>query len=73
VDRFYSEALRPLEAHGHCVVEDPPGECPSSNSGHYASFFFESDGLKVELVVNEARDGRRAARAAATPPQRGSP
>ena len=64
VDRFYSEVLRPLEAQGHCVVEDPPGECPEYDEGYYATFFFDPDGLKFEFVINEAGNRRRAARAA---------
>jgi len=73
VDRFYAEVLRPLEAQGHCVIEDPPVACPEYDEGYYATFFFDPDGLKFEFVVNEAWDRRRAARAEATPPLRVSP
>jgi catechol 2,3-dioxygenase-like lactoylglutathione lyase family enzyme len=73
VDRFYADVLRPLAAQGHCVVEDPPTECPEYDEGYYATYFFDPDGLKFEFVVNEARDRRRAARAAATPPPRAAP
>ena len=68
VDRFYADVLRPLEAQGHCVVEDPPVECPEYDDGYYATFFFDPDGLKFEFVVNEARDRRRAARASGAAP-----
>jgi hypothetical protein len=57
--------LRPLEAQGYCVLEDLPVACPEYDEGYYATIFFDPDGLKFEFVVNEARDRRRAARAAA--------
>ena len=67
VDRFYAEVLRPFEARGDCVVEDPPGECTEYDEGYYATFFYDPDGLKFEFVVNEARDRRRLARTPSQP------
>jgi len=64
VDRLYAEVLVPLERRGLCTVEDPPGECPEYDAGYYATFFSDPDGLKLEFVINEARDRRRAARTA---------
>ena len=33
-------------------VEDPPYDCPEYGEGYYATFFFDPDGLKYELVIN---------------------
>jgi catechol 2,3-dioxygenase-like lactoylglutathione lyase family enzyme len=50
IDRFHDEVLLPLAGRGLCRIEDPPCDCPEYGRGYYATFFFDPDGLKYELV-----------------------
>jgi len=47
VDRIYEEAIKPL---AHVEVEDPPIDCPEYGEGYYATFFFDPDGIKLEVT-----------------------
>ncbi len=31
-------------------VEDPPVDCPEYREGYYATFFFDPDGIKLEVT-----------------------
>ena len=31
-------------------VEDPPIDCPEYGEGYYATFFFDPDGIKLEIT-----------------------
>ena len=57
VDRFYAEVLQFLP---NVRIEDPPVDCPEYRyAEYYATFFFDPDGTKLEVVFtqpgNEAR------------------
>ena len=32
------------------VIEDPPVECPEYGDGYFATFFFDPDGIKLEVT-----------------------
>jgi catechol 2,3-dioxygenase-like lactoylglutathione lyase family enzyme len=50
VDRFYQDVLAPLAKAGLAEIEDPPVDCPEYAVGYYATFFFDPDGIKYEVV-----------------------
>jgi len=50
VDRFHAEVLVPLAQAGLAEIEDPPVACPEYGAGYYATFFFDPDGIKYEVV-----------------------
>ncbi len=43
----YEEVIKNLE---HVNVEDPPIDCPEYGEGYYATFFFDPDGIKLEVT-----------------------
>ena len=47
VERIYEEVIKTLE---HVDVEDPPIDCPEYGEGYYATFFFDPDGIKLEVT-----------------------
>ena len=47
VERTYEEVIKNLE---HVDVEDPPIDCPEYGEGYYATFFFDPDGIKLEVT-----------------------
>ena len=47
VERIYEEVIKTLE---HVDVEDPPIDCPEYGEGYYATFFFDPDGIKLEIT-----------------------
>ena len=47
VERIYEEVIKNLE---HVNVEDPPIDCPEYGEGYYATFFFDPDGIKLEVT-----------------------
>ena len=47
VERIYDEVIKNLE---HVDVEDPPTDCPEYGEGYYATFFFDPDGIKLEVT-----------------------
>ena len=47
VERIYEEVIKNLE---HVDVEDPPIDCPEYREGYYATFFFDPDGIKLEVT-----------------------
>ena len=47
VERIYEEVIKNLE---HVAVEDPPIDCPEYGEGYYATFFFDPDGIKLEVT-----------------------
>ena len=47
VERIYEEVIKDLE---HVAVEDPPIDCPEYGEGYYATFFFDPDGIKLEVT-----------------------
>ena len=47
VERIYEEVIKNLE---HVDVEDPPIDCPEYGEGYYATFFFDPDGIKLEVT-----------------------
>ena len=47
VERIYDEVIKNLE---HVNVEDPPIDCPEYGEGYYATFFFDPDGIKLEVT-----------------------
>ena len=47
VERIYEEVIKTLE---HVNVEDPPIDCPEYGEGYYATFFFDPDGIKLEVT-----------------------
>ena len=47
VDRFYDEVLLKMYA---VEIEDPPVECPEIAEGFYATFFYDPDGIKLEIT-----------------------
>ena len=47
VDRFYSEVLLKMAA---VEIEDPPVDCPEYTEGYYATFFYDPDGIKLEVT-----------------------
>ena len=53
VDRLFSEVLIPAAERGLCKILDAPVECPEYGRGYYATFFEDTEGLKLEFVINE--------------------
>ena len=49
VDAFYQEVLLKLP---DVLVEDPPIDCPEYRPGYYATFFFDPDGIKLEVTFS---------------------
>ena len=47
VERIYEEVIKNLE---DVDVEDPPVDCPEYREGYYATFFFDPDGIKLEVT-----------------------
>jgi len=47
VDRFYREVLSCLPG---VVIQDSPVECPEYREGYYATFFYDPDGIKLEVT-----------------------
>ena len=47
VERIYDEVIKNLE---NVNVEDPPIDCPEYGEGYYATFFFDPDGIKLEVT-----------------------
>lgn len=47
VERIYEEVIKNLE---DVNVEDPPIDCPEYGEGYYATFFFDPDGIKLEVT-----------------------
>ena len=47
VEKIYREVISGLEG---VVVEDPPIDCPEYGEGYYATFFFDPDGIKLEVT-----------------------
>ncbi len=47
VERIYEEVIKNLE---DVDVEDPPIDCPEYGEGYYATFFFDPDGIKLEVT-----------------------
>ncbi len=47
VERIYEEVIKNLE---YVNVEDPPIDCPEYREGYYATFFFDPDGIKLEVT-----------------------
>ena len=47
VERIYEEVIKNLE---NVTVEDPPIDCPEYSEGYYATFFFDPDGIKLEVT-----------------------
>lgn len=48
VDRFYNEVLLKLDG---VQIEDPPVDCPEYGyEEYYATFFYDPDGIKWEVV-----------------------
>ena len=47
VDRFYNEVLLKLDG---VEIEEPPVECPEYGPGYYATFFYDPDGIKLEVA-----------------------
>ncbi len=50
VDRFHADVLVSLAKAGLCEIEDPPVACPEYGADYYATFFFDPDGIKYEVV-----------------------
>ena len=49
VDAFYQEVLLKLQ---DAIIEDPPTDCPEYRPGYYATFFFDPDGIKLEVTFS---------------------
>ena len=49
VDAFYKEVLLNLQ---DVIIENPPIECPEYRPGYYATFFFDPDGIKLEVTFS---------------------
>ncbi len=47
VERIYKKVIKNLEK---VNVEDPPINCPEYGEGYYATFFFDPDGIKLEIT-----------------------
>ncbi len=47
VNRFYNEVLLKMDA---VEIEDPPVACPEIMDGFYATFFYDPDGIKLEVT-----------------------
>lgn len=47
VERIYEEVIKNLE---DVNVEDPPIDCPEYREEYYATFFFDPDGIKLEVT-----------------------
>ena len=47
VDDFYNDILLKMDT---VEIEDPPIECPEYGEGYYATFFFDPDGIKLEVT-----------------------
>ena len=49
VDRFYHDVLKNLE---NIQIQDPPIACPEYGNDYYATFFFDPDGIKLEVMYS---------------------
>ena len=49
VDAFYQEVLLNLQ---DVKIENPPTDCPEYRPGYYATFFFDPDGIKLEVTFS---------------------
>ena len=47
VERIYEKVIKNLE---NVDVEGPPIDCPEYGEGYYATFFFDPDGIKLEVT-----------------------
>lgn len=47
VERIYEKVIKNLE---HVDIEDPPIDCPEYGERYYATFFFDPDGIKLEVT-----------------------
>jgi catechol 2,3-dioxygenase-like lactoylglutathione lyase family enzyme len=47
VDQFYKEVLLKMDG---VEIEDPPVDCPEYRKGYYATFFYDPDGIKLEVT-----------------------
>lgn len=47
VDKFYKEVLQNIP---EIKIEDPPVDCPEYRDGYYATYFYDPDDLKLEIV-----------------------
>lgn len=47
VNRFYHEILLQLPG---IDIQDPPVDCPEYREGYYATFFYDPDGIKLEVT-----------------------
>ena len=47
VDAFYQEVLLKMQ---DVMIENPPTDCPEYRPGYYATFFFDPDGIKLEVT-----------------------
>ncbi|MCH8291955.1 VOC family protein [Candidatus Poribacteria bacterium] len=47
VNQFYNEVLLKMDA---VEIEDPPVDCPEYMEGFYATFFYDPDGIKLEVT-----------------------
>ena len=54
VERIYEEVIKNLE---DVDVEDPPIDCPEYRKGYYATFFFDPDGIKLEVTYTPEQIG----------------
>lgn len=59
VDRFFNEVLLKMDS---VEIEDPPVDCPEYGEGYYATFFFDPDDVKLEVVYFKRRQNRRFAK-----------
>ncbi len=51
VDTFYNEVLLNLDG---VTIEDPPVDCPEYGyEEYYATFFYDVDGIKLEVVYSK--------------------
>lgn len=57
VDRFYAEVLVKLP---EVQIEDPPVDCPEYRyAEYYATYFFDPDGTKLEVVYTSPGNEER--------------
>ena len=47
VDKFYEEVLQNIT---EVRIEDAPVDCPEYRDGYYATYFYDPDDLKLEVV-----------------------
>ena len=51
VDNFYNDVLLDLDG---ATIEDPPVDCPEYGyEEYYATFFYDVDGMKLEVVYSK--------------------